>query len=630
MSTFPWLTVTGAIPLAGAVVISLIPRTPAGAGAPEPGEATEPGAAAEPGGDWAPSGAAEPSRTPSRAPRLSQDTLVKWLALGFSLATLVVTIIMAVRFNTSGPDYQFTQTYQWIPAFGVHYAVGVDGIALVLIGLTAVLMPVVILASWNDADAGKRSVKTYFALMLVLETMTIGVFAATDVFLFYVLFEAMLIPMYFMIGSYGVGQRQYAAVKFLLYGLLGGLLMLVAVIALYVYSLRAGHGTFLFSSLIHLHLSSTVQKWLFLGFFIAFAIKAPLWPFHTWLPDAAASAQPGAAVILVGVLDKVGTFGMIRYCLELFPAASKYFTPLVLVLAVIGILYGAIVAIGQRDLKRLIAYTSVSHFGFIALGIFAMTSQGQSGATLYMVNHGFTTGALFLIVGFMIVRRKSPRIADYGGVQKVAPLLAGLFLVASLAGLSLPGLSTFVSEFLVLVGTFTRYKVAASFATAGIILAAIYLLWMYQRTMNGPVAESVKDMPDLKPRELWAVAPLIALIIGMGVYPRPVLDIINPAVHQTLTQIHETDPVPQYGGGSGGSSPRANTAAAGSSPATAARTSPSSRAEFSETAAAAANPAKGATSLLHIRRRPAVRADAAAAGAPAAAAAAVAQKGVAP
>ncbi len=438
MSSFPWLTVAGAIPLAGAVVISLVPRRRPGLPVATQGEPAAAGA-----------GAAGQAQDP-------QNLLVKWLALGFSLATLVVTIVMAVRFNTSGPDFQFTQTYSWIPAFGVHYAVGVDGIALVLIGLTAVLMPVVVLASWHDADGGRHSVKTYFALMLVMETLVIGVFAATDVFLFYVFFEAMLIPMYFMIGSYGVGQRQYAAVKFLLYSLLGGLLMLVAVIALYVYSARSavtGHtGTFLFSTLVHVHFDPTVQKWLFLGFFIAFAIKAPLWPFHTWLPDAATAAQPGAAVMLIGVLDKVGTFGMIRYCLELFPAASKYFTPLVLALAVIGILYGAVVAIGQADLKRLIAYTSVSHFGFIALGIFAMTTQGQSGATLYMVNHGFATGALFLIAGFMIARRKSQRIADYGGVQTVAPVLAGLFLIASLAGLSLPGLSTFVSEFLVLVG----------------------------------------------------------------------------------------------------------------------------------------------------------------------------------
>jgi NADH-quinone oxidoreductase subunit M len=418
--------------------------------------------------------------------------------------------------------------------------------------MTAVLMPVVILASWHDADGPevKRSPRTYFALILALDTMMIGTFAATDVFLFYVFFEAMLVPMYFMIGSFGVGPRQYAAVKFLLYSLLGGLLMLVAVIALYVYSgesaLTGHHGTFIFYTLTHIALSSTVQKWLFLGFFIAFAIKAPLWPFHTWLPDAASSAQPGAAVLMLGVMDKVGTFGMIRYCLELFPAGFHYFTPLILVLAVISIIYGAIVAIGQTSMKRLIGYTSISHFGFIVLGIFALTSQGQSGATLYMVNHGFATGALFLLAGFMIVRRGSDRIADYGGVQKVAPVLAGLFLVTGLAGLSLPGLSTFVSEFLVLVGTFSRYKVAGSFAVAGIILAAIYILWMYQRTMNGPTAEAVIGMPDLGLRELLAVVPLVALIVAMGVYPKPVLDVINPAVNATMSQVGSHDPVPAH------------------------------------------------------------------------------------
>jgi len=305
-------------------------------------------------------------------------------------------------------------------------------------------------------------------------------------------------------------------------------------------------GSFLFTDLSRVVFDPTAQKWLFLGFFVAFAIKAPLWPFHTWLPDAATAAQPGAAVLLVGVLDKVGTFGMIRYCLDLFPSAAHYFTPLVIALAVIGILYAAIVAIGQADLKRLIAYTSVSHFGLITLGIFAMTSQGQVGATLYMVNHGFATGALFLIAGFMIARRRSQQIADYGGVQKVAPVLAGLFLIAGLAGLAMPGLSTFVSEFLVLIGTFTRYEVAAALATVGIILAAIYILWMYQRTMTGPVREDVAAMPDLRARELWAVGPLIALVIVLGVYPKPVIDMINPAVHKTLVQAHSTDPVPPH------------------------------------------------------------------------------------
>src|SRR6266581_7770829 len=527
MTSFPWLTVIGAIPLAGALVIAIIPA----------------------------------ASSDDKAVFGPRDLLTKRIALVTSLVTLGMTVAMAVKFSPGGPAFQFVEIHQWIPQFGVHYAVGVDGIALVLIGMTAVLMPVVILASWHDADPGghgdsapagsagsgpttppKRSVKTYFALMLVLETMVIGVFAATDVFLFYVFFEAMLIPMYFMIGSYGVGQRQYAAVKFLLYSLLGGLLMLVAVIALYVYSTQSAalgfHGSFLFTDLAKVALSPTSQKWVFLGFFIAFAIKAPLWPFHTWLP--------GAAVLLVGVLDKVGTFGMIRYCLDLFPSAAHYFTPLVIALSVIGILYAAIVAIGQADLKRLIAYTSVSHFGLITLGIFAMTSQGQVGATLYMVNHGFATGALFLIAGFMIARRRSSQIADYGGVQKVAPVLAGLFLVAGLAGLAMPGLSTFVSEFLILIGTFTKYEVAAGLATAGIILAAIYILWMYQRTMTGPVREDVATMPDLRARELWAVGPLIALIIALGVYPKPVIDVINPAVQKTLVQAHSTNPVPPH------------------------------------------------------------------------------------
>ncbi len=525
----PWLTVAGGIPLLGAILVALLP-----------------------------------------------SRLAKMTALLFSLADLVWVIVMATQFNTSGPVFQFTEEYSWIPQFGVHYALGVDGIALVLIGMTAVLMPVVILASWHDADAvpspsqgdsprtagtaaGTRSPRTYFALMLALDTMMIGTFAATDVFLFYVFFEAMLIPMYFMIGSFGVGPRQYAAVKFLLYSLLGGLLMLVAVIALYVYAGQSAvtghHGTFIFYTLEHVALSPTVQKWLFLGFFIAFAIKAPLWPFHTWLPDAASSAQPGAAVLMLGVMDKIGTFGMIRYCLELFPDGFHYFTPLILVLAVISIIYGAIVAIGQTSMKRLIGYTSISHFGFIVLGIFALTSQGQSGATLYMVNHGFATGALFLLAGFLIVRRGSDKISDYGGVQKVAPVLAGLFLVSGLAGLSLPGLSTFVSEFLVLVGTFSRYKVAGAFAVAGIILAAIYILWMYQRTMNGPTAEAVVGMADLRLRELLAVVPLVALIIAMGIYPKPVLDVINPAVKATMSQVGSVDPAPAHPAAENGAQP---------------------------------------------------------------------------
>lgn len=499
--TFPWLSVIGAVPLAGSGAVALLPK--------------------------------------------GRDLLAKRAALAVSLLVLALVVALAVRFDPAGPQFQFLQTLPWIPQFGIHYALGVDGIAVVLLGLTAVLVPAVILGGWNEADsaAGARSVRTYFALLLLLEFMAVGVFAARDVFLFYVFFEAMLVPMYFIIGSHGGPQRSYAAMKFLLYSLFGGLLMLAAVIGLFVLSAQDGPGTFLFEQLVELDIGRGTQMWLFLGFFIAFAIKAPMWPFHTWLPDAASEAPPaGGAVLLVGVLDKVGTFGMLRYCLPLFPEASRYFVPAIVVLSVVGILYGALLAIGQADLKRLIAYTSVSHFGLITLGIFAMTSQGQVGATLYMVNHGFVTGALFLIVGFLIARRRSQRIADYGGVYQVAPVLAGTFLVAGLAGLALPGLNAFVSEFLVLIGTFTRYQVAAAIAAVGIILAALYILWMYQRTMTGPVRDGVAGMRDLSRRELAAVAPLLAVIVGLGFYPKPVIDVIDPAVQQTMTQVGVSDP----------------------------------------------------------------------------------------
>ncbi|MFI7701726.1 NADH-quinone oxidoreductase subunit M [Nonomuraea sp. NPDC049480] len=504
----PWLPILMAVPVVGAVVVALLPK--------------------------------------------GSDKLAKQVTLLVSLLVLVLTGVMAAGYDPSSSErFQFKAEYDWIPSFGVKFGVGVDGVALVLIALSVVLVPIVVLASWNDADGvksadgtlitPKRSVKTYFSLLLVLETMMIGVFAATDIFLFYVFFEAMLIPMYFMIGSYGGAQRSYAAVKFLLYSLFGGLLMLVAVIGLYFV---AGKGTFMFPELIGAIQDPAMQKWLFGGFFIAFAIKAPLWPVHTWLPDAAAQAPAGAAVLLVGVLDKVGTFGMLRFCLELFPDAAKAFTMPIVVLAVISILYGAIVAIGQTDMKRLIAYTSISHFGFIVLGVFAMSEIAQSGAALYMVNHGFATGALFLAAGFLIARRGSPFIGDYGGVQKVAPLLAGFFLVAGLAGLSLPGLSSFVSEFMVMIGTYESpahgsgaLAVAAVISALAVILAAVYILWMVQRTLNGPTAEPVKAFKDLNAREVLVLAPLVALIIGFGFFPKPLLDVINPSVKETVANV---------------------------------------------------------------------------------------------
>jgi NADH-quinone oxidoreductase subunit M len=508
-----WLTVLGLIPLAGAVAVSLLPK--------------------------------------------GRDLLAKQVALATSLVVLVLTVVLCTEFSTGkdAPRFQFTESHEWIPSFGVSYSVGADGIALVLIALVALLVPVVILSSWDDVEmlddsgqdaplARRKSVKSYFGLLLVLETMMIGVFAATDVFLFYVFFESMLIPMYFLIGSFGGARRSYAAVKFLLFSLFGGLLMLAAVIGLYVQSADKGEGTFSFEQLTKLELGHTAQVWLFLGFFIAFAIKAPLFPFHTWLPDAGAEAPTGSAILLVGVLDKVGTFGFLRYCLPLFPWAARELAPYVIALSVIGIIYGALLAMGQKDLKRLVSYTSVAHFGFIGMGCFAFTTQAGTGAVLYMVNHGLSTGALFMVLGFLINRGRSRLIPDYSGIAKVAPVLAALFFVSGLSSLALPGLSTFISEFLVLVGTFTRYQTAAVIATVGIVLAALYILLAYQRTMQGPLSTAHEGMKDLRAREVVALAPLIALMIFFGFYPKPLTDIINPAVAATMQDVGATDPAP--------------------------------------------------------------------------------------
>jgi NADH-quinone oxidoreductase subunit M len=373
--------------------------------------------------------------------------------------------------------------------------------------------------------------------------MMIGVFAATDLFLFYVFFEAMLIPVYFLIGGYGTGNRSAAAIKFLLYSLFGGLLMLASIIGIYVISGNQIGATFDLTQLATLEIDNQTENFLFLGFFIAFAIKAPLWPFHTWLPDAAKAATPGTSVLLLGVLDKVGTYGMIRFCLALFPDASKTFTPLIITLAVISIIYGAFMAIGQKDIKGLIAFTSISHFGFITMGIFAMTSQGMSGANLYMVNHGFSTAALFLVAGWMMARRKSSTISDFGGLQRVTPVMAWSFFIAGMSGLALPGLSSFVSEFLVLVGTYTRYPVAAVIGTLGIVLAALYILIPIQKTLHGPTTEGNENLKDLNLREKIAIAPVIAIIVVMGFYPKPVLDFINPTSEKIVTNAGFTDPV---------------------------------------------------------------------------------------
>ena len=474
--------------------------------------------------------------------------LVKQSALLVSVLVAALGITMTIGFDRGVTGFQYVERYSWIPSLGISYQLGIDGISLILILLSVLLVPIVILAGWNESEGGRFSVKTFYILILVLETMMIGVFAATDLFLFYVFFEAMLVPVYFLIGGYGSGARQAAAVKFLLYSLFGGLLMLASIIGIFVISGNQIGRTFDITALSTLEIDATTQNFLFLGFFIAFAIKAPLWPLHTWLPDAAKSATPGTSVLLLGVLDKVGTFGMIRYCVELFPDASRTFTPLIITLAVISILYGAFLAIGQKDIKSLIAFTSISHFGFITLGIFAMTTQSNSGATLYMFNHGISTAALFLTAGWMISRRGSSTIADFGGLQRVTPILAWSFFIAGLSSLALPGLSSFVSEFLVLVGTYTRYPVAAVIATFGIILAALYILIPVQKALHGPTTAGNENLPDLNRREIAAIAPVIALIVALGFYPKPALEIINPAAQVTITKAGYSDPQPLVGG----------------------------------------------------------------------------------
>ncbi len=510
----PWLSLLWAVPMIGATVIILLPAPMRGA--------------------------------------------AKYAGLAVSLVVLAIALVVALRFDPAGPRYQFVENHPWIRSFGTGYILGVDGIALALVVLTAVLMPLLLIAGWNDADdrpgLGGRGTHGYVALMLAVEGMVLISLTSLDILLFYVFFEAMLIPMYFLIGGYGGSQRSPAAVKFLLYNLFGGLVMLAALVGLYV--VTAGTldgGTFDVRRIAdavadgRLAIEPAVAHLLFGGFLFAFAVKAPLWPLHRWLPDAAVQATPASAVLMMAVMDKVGTFGMLRYCLPLFPDSAALFRPVVIALAVVGIVYGAILAIGQTDIMRLIAYTSISHFGFIILGIFVMTSQGQSGSTLYMVNHGVSTAALFLVAGFLVSRRGTRTIADYGGVQQVAPVLAGTFLVAGLATLSLPGLAPFISEFLVLIGTFTRYPAFAVLAALALVLSAVYVLLAYQRMMTGPVTDGNDTITDLRPRELLVVTPLIALLLILGVYPKVALDVINPAVTHTLTDIGQPDPAPTLG-----------------------------------------------------------------------------------
>jgi NADH-quinone oxidoreductase subunit M len=504
MSDFPWLTVLWAVPLVGALVTAFAPK-----GAP-----------------------------------------AKLIALAVSLVTLAVGIVTATQFDRDGTGFQLTETHTWIEAFGVHYALGLDGLGLLLVLLTVVLVPIVLLAGWNDSPDDEC--KPWFAWALALESLSLAVFLATDVFLFYVVFEATLIPAYFLIGGFGREGRGAAALKFLMFQLGGGLVLLGSVIGLYVVSADQGSPSYLFTDLQQLDISTDAGRWLFAGFFIAFAVKAPLFPLHTWLADTTGRATPPTSVLLVCVLDKIGTFGMLRFCLGLFPEASDWATPTVVVLALISIVYGAFLAIGQDDLLRLIGLTSLSHFGFITLGIFVFTTEGANGSILYMLNHGIATAALFLIAGFIIKRRGTTLISRMGGLEKVTPVTAGLFLVAALATAGLPGLSQFVSEILVLISAFDYRWYVGAIAVTGIVLAAVYMLWAYQKMFTGPNPPNLQadvdaggaSVLDLGRREIGVLAPLMLALVLFGFYPGPLLDVSNPFSEQLLQQTGVQDDGP--------------------------------------------------------------------------------------
>ncbi|QKT05955.1 NADH-quinone oxidoreductase subunit M [Gordonia sp. X0973] len=496
--------------------------------------------------------------------------------IGMAVALIVLgwSIAIAVEYEASGNTrFELTESHRWIPAIGARYELGLDGIGLVLVLLTTALVPLLMVAGWRraadlpDGPDGEHGAdpRIYVALTLAVQAMVLLSFVATDILLFYLVFEAMLIPMYFLIGGWGrleKSLRARAALKFLLYNLFGGLVMLAGVIGLFVLTSRAklgddGRGAFGLHELTtaiadgRLDVGGGAGKAICGAFLFAFAVKAPVWPVHAWLPDSAVAGTPSTGVLMMAVMDKVGTFAMLRFVVELFGDTAKSFAPWMTLLAVISIVYGLVLAIAQTDIMRLIAYTSISHFGFIVLGVFALSPQSQAGATLYMLNHGISTAALFLVAGFLVRKRGSSAIADFGGVQKVAPVLAGVFLLSGLATLSLPGLAPFVSEFLVMIGSFTRYPVAAVVATVALVGSAVYILWTYQRMMGGPAPAAVEDVTDLDGRERLVLFPLVAALIILGFWPRPALDVITPSVNQTLASVSvaHTHPVnvPQGG-----------------------------------------------------------------------------------
>jgi NADH-quinone oxidoreductase subunit M len=465
------------------------------------------------------------------------DTVHRAAALAVALATFAVSIPLWFRFDGESADFQFEELIRWLPTLGVSYHVGVDGISLLLVLLTTFLTPLALASAWQAVE---DRTKEFGITMLLLETGMLGVFVSLDLFLFFVFWEAMLIPMYLIIGVWGGGNRIYAAVKFVLYTMVGSALMLVAILALYSqHGAATGAYTFDLPALARWVVPPGLgQNLMFLAFALAFAIKVPLFPFHTWLPDAHVEAPTAGSVILAGVLLKMGTYGFLRFCLPLFPDATRTFTPLLLALAVIGIVYGAWVSTVQPDLKKLVAYSSVSHLGFVVLGLFTLNQQGLVGGVIQMINHGLSTGALFLMVGMLYERRHTRLIAEFGGLWKVVPAFSVLFLVVVLSSLGLPGLNGFVGEFLVLVGAFQVNGWLAAAATTGIIFAAVYLLWMYQRVAFGEVTrEANRQLSDLSPREWAVLVPVLVFIVWIGVYPSAFTDKTEATIAALLAQV---------------------------------------------------------------------------------------------